>query len=88
MEYNKGQCTWTRHKKARVWVNKDGAACFEYWATNTSGAPLCSFTLFSEVGEPYKPLFDSFFAKWKVVGTVDYGKERPYIADKVERVVA
>lgn len=67
-------------------MNKDGAATFEYWADRTQGAPLCSFTLFCEVGAPYQPLFDSFFAKWKVVGTVDYGNERPYIADKLERI--
>lgn len=32
---------------------------FSYNATNISGSPRCEFSLLSEVGQPYRPFFDS-----------------------------
>jgi hypothetical protein len=83
--YQKGKVVWAKNK-CRVWCNSQGAATYDYLATQTSGSPRCTFTLFCEVGAPYQPLFTGFFEKFKVVGKVDYGNERPYISDKIEKI--
>lgn len=83
--FNKGRCVWTQGPRCRVWLNADGAATFEYKATRTSGAPVCSFTLFCEVGAPYQPLFAKFFDSYKITGVVDYGNVWPFVADLVKR---
>ena len=78
--------SWTRGSQARVWLNNEGAASYEYKVDTTDPEFTCCFTLFCEVGAPYQPLFARFFEKFKVVGKVNYGNARPYIADKVEKI--
>jgi hypothetical protein len=84
-KYHKGEVVWQKGM-ARVWRNADGGVAYDYLATQTGGSPRCTFTMFCEVGEPYRERFDGFFKKFRIVGKVDYGDEKPYYADKVERI--
>lgn len=67
-----------------MYINSDGAATYAYVA-DRSGEVGCGFTLFSEVGAPYQPLFEGFFEHYEITGVVDYGRTWPFVADLVKR---
>ena len=72
---------WT-DRSSRVWMDKYGGLVYDYEATQTEDAPRCTFTLFSEVGEPYKAGFNGFFQVYAREGFVFYGDNWPFMSDK------
>lgn len=58
---------------------------YHYTAYQHGGNPRLEFSLFSEVGEPYRSAFDGFFEIHKLAHLpVEYAR-RPWVADTLEK---
>lgn len=78
-----GRVIW-KGRDCSVWRNRLGGLTYCYRATRTDGKPWCAFSLFCEVGAPYQPLFQGFFEKFTVEGTVSYAGS-PHLADYCQK---
>lgn len=68
---------------AKVHKNKDGALTFSYKVIDYPDASF-AFTLFCEVGEPYKKMFDGFFKEYDLSEMLVEYKAEPFLADQLK----
>ena len=69
--------------RARVRRDDAGGLRFCYRAVGRGDAD-CEFSLWAEVGEPYRRYFDEFFALYELKDHVEYSGP-PWYADTAER---
>ena len=83
VEYPGKGCGIWSGEKCSVFRNREGGATYCYEAFLHHPDLRMEFTLFSEVGERYKPFFKGFWEDYEVDGLVEY-TGHPHIADKLK----